>query len=38
VQACVTCDSVHADTEAPSLVAGVHLRVRQAPALVRPVP
>jgi len=25
LQACASCDSVHADTEAPSLVAGVHL-------------
>lgn len=24
-EACVTCDSVHADTEVPTLVAGIHL-------------
>lgn len=26
VEACVSCDSVHADTRAPSLVAGIHRR------------
>lgn len=41
LHACASCDSVHADDEAPSLVAGVHLapvgavklRVRQEPTL-----
>jgi DNA-binding transcriptional MerR regulator len=31
-QACVTCDSVHADTKAPSLVAGIHLTTATAEA------
>lgn len=38
VDACVSCDSVHADTQAPSLVAGVHLTTAPHPttSLVRP--
>jgi DNA-binding transcriptional MerR regulator len=37
VEACVSCDSVHADIEAPSLVAGVHLTTAPHPttSLVR---
>ena len=35
---CVSCDSVHADTQAPSLVAGIHLTGAPLPtsSLVRP--
>lgn len=34
VDACVSCDSVHADTQTPSLVAGVHMRPDHDPNLV----
>lgn len=30
VEACVSCDSIHADTEAPTLVAGIHLTTAPA--------
>jgi MerR family transcriptional regulator, copper efflux regulator len=38
VDDCVSCDSVHADTQAPSLVAGIHLTGAPVPtsSLVRP--
>lgn len=40
VEACVTCDSVHADTKTPSLVAGVHLTTappsRDSIVVIRP--